>query len=192
MVKEVSELEIITGPMMSGKSTSLITKLIVSNTVYPTLYINHKLDKRSLKSVYSTHNPMINMLEVSDVPFDCVSTEDLASVDISNYKVIGIDEGQFFSDLKDTVMKWLELYEKKIYVAGLDSDANQHQFGQILDLVMHANRIHKLHSFCMICKSEGKCSKAIYTIHKNRLAPHEQIEVGDGTTYTPVCRKHCR
>ena len=47
----VSELEIIIGPMMSGKSTTLINKLIVSNTVHPTLYINHKLDKRSLKSV---------------------------------------------------------------------------------------------------------------------------------------------
>ena len=97
MVKNVSELEIIIGPMMSGKSTTLINKLIVSNTVHPTLYINHKLDKRSLKSVYSTHNPMINMLEISEVPFDCVSTDNLSNVDITKYKVIGIDEGQFFS-----------------------------------------------------------------------------------------------
>ena len=100
-----------------------------------------------------------------------------------NYKTIAIDEGQFFPHLKKNVERLLE-YGFDIYVAGLDADSNQNKFGEILDLVLIADKTIKLYGLCHICKKDGAFTKRIDTSCSN------QILIGNNNKYQCVCREH--
>jgi hypothetical protein len=64
--------------------------------------------------------------------------------------VIGIDEAQFFCDLKQYVIKWCEEYNKNITVIGLDGDFKRNVFGHILDLIPVCDNFYKLKAFFII------------------------------------------
>ena len=57
------------------------------------------------------------------------------SEDYGSYDVVGIDEGQFFSDLQGFVLKLVECYNIKVIVAGLNVDSNRDAFGDLISLV---------------------------------------------------------
>ena len=57
------------------------------------------------------------------------------------YNIIGIDEGQFFTDLIPMVKFWLNDHD--IYVVGLDGDFHMNKFGSILDLIPLADTAKK-------------------------------------------------
>ena len=94
-LEEPGKLEkIILGPMFSGKTTELNSGLTIRADLGESVaYINHIKDTRS-KNIMSTHSsclklsPLITYIEV----------ECLSEVDISKYRVIGVDEFQFFND----------------------------------------------------------------------------------------------
>ena len=96
-------------------------------------------------------------------------------------KIILINEGQFFPDLYDTVIKMIK-DNKKVYIAGLDGDFQRKKFGQMLDLIPLCDTITKLTSLCNICKNGnlGIFSKRI----TNEI---EQTVIGSNN-YIPVCR----
>ena len=95
-----------------------------------------------------------------------------------------IDEGQFFPDLKEYVVKWCEEYKKNIIVIGLDGDYKRNPFGQILDLIPIADNVMKLKAMCKLC-SDG--TEALFT---HRLTTEdEQVLIGN-SNYIPVCRQH--
>jgi thymidine kinase len=96
--------------------------------------------------------------------------------------VILINEGQFFSDLYETVQDMLN-YEKKVYVCGLDGDFERKKFGSILDLIPFCDKITKLTSLCSICR-DG--TAAIFSM---RLTDEKEQTVVGSTNYIPVCRK---
>ena len=92
-------LELIIGPMFSGKTSELIRQLVTySKANLKVLYINSNLDTRC-KEAFSTHNSSlsptqnINMIKVVNLKDAC----DL----VADADVIGIDEAQFFPDLVD-------------------------------------------------------------------------------------------
>jgi thymidine kinase len=116
----------------------------------------------------------------------------LAEVNIEKYQVIGVDEGQFFGDLKDTLLRWMLQSGKKIYVSGLDLDCHGRQFGQCLDLVPYAVSVHKKYAYCVVCKRNnegvGRVSKALFTIANQ--PSNDTIKIGNSADYTPVCFEH--
>ena len=77
---------------------------------------------------------------------------------IKNYKVIGIDEAQFFPDLKEFLLK-IEHNKIKIVIAGLDGDFNRNPFGQILECIPLSNSVTKLNALDMSSKDgSNHCS----------------------------------
>jgi len=164
-------LHIITGPMFSGKTTYLSNIL----TKFPnkSLYINHSFDTRG--EIFYSHN--------SDITFSnetkCIKTNILVDELVEGYDIIGIDESQFFKDIKDTILRWVEKYGKIVYVAGLNCDYKREVFGEIMDLAIYSDSITKLKANC-------KCgSDAIFS--KRLVQGDLQILVGS-TEYEPVCR----
>jgi thymidine kinase len=173
-----SYLELIIGPMFSGKTTQLLEvykKCKFCNI--QALVINHSFDKRYHETMLSNHDKIM-------IP--CVQTMELASVwdplKFSDIDVILINEGQFFSDLFDIVLDMMK-YNKKIYIAGLDGDFERKKFGQMLDLIPLCDKVTKLASLC------SKCKDGTYGIFSMRLTSEKMQTVIGSDNYIPVCRK---
>jgi thymidine kinase len=175
------------GCMYSGKTTALFRKLsIYSEMGLRCLYINSDLDTRSL-SEFSTHNPSITLKDTKKI--DMIKIANLNSIlELSRlYDVIGIDEGQFFTDLKDFVLLMSEKYEKQVIISGLDGDFKRNSFGQILDLIPYCDNIEKLKAFCKPCFSRKRELKdALFS--KRIVNSNSTILIGEKDEYVPVCR----
>jgi thymidine kinase len=182
-------LELIDGPMRARKSTYLTNNLThdadVGNKV---LFIQSEKNNRP----YLTHSSDNKKLSPK---IDTVSTDILSKVDVGKYDVIGIDEGQFFDDLKDTVLSWLP--GKRIYIAGLTSTWQQKDFGQMMELRHYAHKITKMLSTCTDCirlaLEKGHHipqPNAIATVLVDGAKVNGTVHVGGGETYKSVCFKH--
>lgn len=192
-------LEIYIGPMFSGKTTRLngeLTNFAVKR--FRTLKIIHCDDRRSDVASSddrgSTHNPSYVSLYHK---IDCIRTDKLSSVDVSEYHVIGIDESQFYPDLLVMVEKWVEQDGKHVRVAGLDGDANKRKFGQTLDLIPMCDNIIKLSATCVPCLHElqqnnfhGNILAMLGPFTKRLTESTEQKDIGGSDKYIAVCRYH--
>ncbi len=179
-------LDIIIGPMFSGKTNYLLKELTVFSIMgAKVLYINHSLDNRS-ESIFSTHNPLIKY-DIKGISL--AKTDNLYDLSelCSNFLVIAIDEAQFFSDLKDFVMDLVEKKGKRVVVAGLSGDFNRKSFGEIFELISYCDRITKLSSFCKICAYDKKIKDAHFS-HK-KCKSDTNISVGGSDDYIPLCRE---
>jgi thymidine kinase len=104
------------------------------------------------------------------------------------HDVVAVDEAQFFPDLKDTVLAWVEKDKKIVIVAGLNGDFRRNQFGQILDLIPYSDNVIKLASFCMSCKQEKNTVKQAH-FTKRIIQGNQEILIGGKDAYIPVCRE---
>ena len=133
-------LEIIMGPMFSGKTSKLLE--IYKQCVFCNIsvsIINHSLDKRYHDSMISSHDkimaPCLQAKELKDVwSIDDTSISMTNDDILKKSDIILINEGQFFSDLYDVVIDMLK-HKKQIYICGLDGDFERKKFGNILDLI---------------------------------------------------------
>jgi len=173
-------LSIILGPMFSGKSTELIKKIRLAKTINKkVLVIKPKIDNR-----YDDNKVVSHSFE-SEI---CQTVDNLESLDliIINYDLIVIDEGQFFSDLKQYVLKWLDINHKDIIIGGLDGDFERKPIGQILELIPYSDKCVKINSLCKMCNNGNE---GIFT-HRISKQLTNQIEIGGSESYMPLCRKH--
>jgi len=171
-------LEIIIGPMFSGKTTRLIDIYkqykLCNNQI---IVLNHSIDERYDTVGMVTHD--LNSIPCLKLSSLMCTTEILEWKDAS---VVLINEGQFFNDIIPFVKACLNA-KKHVYVCGLDGDFERKKFGNILDLIPLCDKVTKLSSLCTQCK-DG--TKAIFS--KRLSGEHEQTIVGH-SNYAPVCRK---
>jgi thymidine kinase len=175
-----SYLELIIGPMFSGKTSRLVE--IYKQCKFcdiPIIVINHSFDNRYDDNLLSTHDktmiPCIKVCKLFDLNINY-------SVELNNSQVILINEGQFFDDLYD----WIELIlklNKKIYICGLDGDFERKKFGKILDLIPLCDKVTKLMSLCNICKNG---TSGIFSM---RITQEKEQTLIGYDNYIPVCRK---
>lgn len=179
-------LHIIIGPMYSGKTTEILRRLnIYSEMGFDTLYINTKLDNRSDKD-FSTHSSFIG----SCGKIDTLSVFNLNECKemIEKYKIIGIDEAQMFSGLKEFVLNLVEDGKKTVILGGLNGDFQRNKFGEVIDLIPYCDSVEKLTPFCLTCCQEGSYTNALFS---KRLDSNnrETVVIGGKNEYIPVCRK---
>lgn len=184
------------GPMFSGKTTKLLQEIGRYSSITAgnhALIINSVKDSRDLSNVISSHSPFYKGL--SD-KIDVVSADKLSDVNVDKYIVIGIDECNFFSDLYDTVKKWLQM-KKHIICVGLDGDFRMEKFGNISDLLHLADKFEKLTAICSVCLEKLLQEKGLITPDKTVPAPFtmrtvssNDLEViGGSEKYKSVCRE---
>ena len=170
-------LEIILGPMFSGKTTRLIEIYNkYKHTKQNVIAINYTLDTRYDDKMLSTHDK---------IKIPCVFSENITSLldtsDIVNADVILINEGQFFQDIVSTVKTLVEVMHKRVYICGLDGDFERNKFGNLLDLIPFCDNVTKLHSNCHSCSTD-----AIFSHRTSQEAG--QVVIGS-LNYVPLCRK---
>ena len=189
--KPTGFLSIILGPMWSGKTSKLVD--IYKQCTYcdiTVLPINYAHDNRYGEgdNKMATHDerniPCLKALTLSLVSNIC---EDKLTPEFKAATVILINEGQFFSDIKEWVLCAVEKHKKQIYICGLDGDYRREKFGKLLDLIPFCDKVEKLTSICMICKK----NRAIFThrIQSTAVADTVQEQILIGTAeYIPLCR----
>lgn len=172
------KIELIIGPMFSGKTTELLRRLnrykIAGKKV---VLLRPFKDERD----YLTHDKLSSTIdevfisEINQVPISPIDDER-----IRNASIIGIDEGQFFEDLYLVKILWANR-NKIVIVSGLSSDANQKGYDSILDMIPISETITKLNAVCEDCGSDD----GSFTIKKDKS---NTKEIGGKDLYKAVCR----
>ena len=173
-----SYLELVFGPMFSGKTTHLLNVQRQYNICdISCCVINYAEDKRYHDTLLCTHDKQtttsLNVHNLAEI-FNLVCLND--------YPVILINEGQFFPDIYDVTKKLVEQHHKKVYICGLDGDFKRNKFGTLLDLIPLADSVFKKTAICKLCK-DG--TPGLFTMRLS--GEHEQIVIG-AENYIPVCR----
>lgn len=176
----MGSLHIISGSMFSGKTTRLIELFYEYNHNKQILIFNHYIDKRYNKEAFiTTHN-----LE----KITCNQIEHLDQIklhpDYEHTNIIMIDEVQFFTDVKDIVLKMVEIDNKHVIIAGLLTDTDRNVFGSMIDLIPYADIHEQKYSKCYFCDTK----KGIFTLRKTQS--NSVVDVGASDKYISVCRDH--
>lgn len=178
--KKKGYLELILGPMFSGKTSTL--KKIYDQCMYcsiPVMVINYSGDKRySSEDVMSTHDKiMIPCIMANSI----IEIMEKHSEKVSNTEVILINEGQFFTDI-EYIIPLVEDLHKRVYICGLDGDFQKNKIGSLFDLIPFCDNICKLKSLCSECR-DGTPGLFSYRI-TNEV---DQVVIGVDN-YKPLCR----
>lgn len=189
-------LSIITGPMFGGKSTQLIKDI---NEYYD---VSDKLNKNIrgilINSTKDTREKKVgNLSSNSNIDFFLtdkikkINTDKLSNISddvIKNYDFICIDEVQFFPDLKQNVLNWLN-YKKKIICCGLLSDIDKNIFGELLYLIPYSENIEFKKAYCLEC-GNLEYKNACFTKLKSNIIKPDNIIASGYETFCVVCDKH--
>jgi thymidine kinase len=194
------------GPMFSGKTTWLDGELKeFSRNRWSCLKIVHSNDLERINSTGSdiltelnssgyTHNPNNKGPKNFDVTFVSKLSE-IPLDSIQKYNIIGIDEGQFFSDLVEFVKNWVG--EKHLLVTGLDGNFAMGKFGSVLDLIPLSDEAIKINAKCDLCIKEmenngfkGNIMNLSAPFSKRTTKDTEEVLTGGADKYVAACRYH--
>jgi thymidine kinase len=186
-----SKLEIILGPMFSGKTTKLLEimdTLDEQNIKY--IAVKPEIDNRYTddnNNFIVSHNLKKRECQVvsnlKDVLKEIQKSKTIPATRSDSIEYVIVDEGQFFQNLYLFCLICLEKFNVNVIVTGLDGDYERKPMGEILDLLPIANNITKLSARCNICNAE-----AIFT-HRTSTEK-EQVLIGGSDKYVPLCRYH--
>jgi len=171
---KMGQIQLILGPMFSGKSTELIRRLKRYEIArYSCLIVKYAKDVRYDCESIATHDQQT---------LKAISTDKLKDlkVNLEDYDVIGIDEGQFFPDVVE-FSEDMANKGKTVVIAALDGTFQRKAFAAILELVPLAEHVIKLNAVCMNCFGEGSFTK--------RISADQEVEViGGADKYMATCR----
>jgi len=169
-------VEVICGPMFSGKTEELIRRLRRAKIARKNVEIfKPQLDTRyDLENIVSHNNNSIKSTPVS-------SSKELILMS-TECEVVGIDEAQFFDNNLPEVVNFLANIGKRVIIAGLDMDFKGKPFGPMPNLLAIAEYITKVHAICMKC---GAVASHSYRLTKNS----ETFLLGESQIYEPRCRR---
>ena len=174
-------LEVICGPMFSGKSEELIRRLRRAEIAGQRVVIfKPQIDDR----YDATHVVSHAGARMRAVP---VSTVEEMSEHARAFDVVGIDEAQFLGD--GVVPLALELSDRgvRVVVAGLDQDFRRHPFGPMPELLTHAEFVDKLQAVCHRCGGPATTTQRLVD---GLPAPYsgDTVVVGAAEQYEARCR----
>ena len=179
-------LELILGPMFAGK-TSALQSIIRRHDALGIKCVAFKPQLDTRYEAEKDHMYNHDKVKVAALSFTYLTQAARSSM-YDEAQLIIIEEGQFFTDLYEFVLKAVETDGKTVIVAGLDGDRFRKPFGQLLQLIPLADRITKLTSLCKMCGTSGLAVPALFSY--GTTTKTDTIHVGGPECYIPVCRKH--
>jgi thymidine kinase len=170
-------IEVVCGPMFSGKSEELIRRLRRAEIARQRVQIfKPGIDQRYANDHIVSHSELkIRSEGIRD------ANDLMTRVDVRT-EVIGIDEAQFLGmEMTDAVIRLADM-GKRIVIAGLDTDYLGRPFHPMPELLAVADEITKTLAICMQCGNPAK--------HTQRLVASEDlIVVGAAGMYEARCRR---
>jgi thymidine kinase len=174
-------LEVITGPMFSGKSEELIRRLKRARIARQRVAcFKPDIDLRYHRTAIASHSDHTH--EAATVR----TVEDLRAAlapRLHEIEVVGIDEVQFLSAGIIPLALELVAMGKRVLMAGLDTTFANEPFGPVPNLMALADKVTKLSAVCMVCGQPA--------IHTQRLGQSQElVVVGAAGLYEARCRAH--
>ncbi len=169
-------IEVVCGPMFSGKSEELIRRLRRAIIARQRVQIfKAALDDRYSNEEIVSHSS----LKLQAIPVE--NTSQMLDMLDERSEVVGIDEIQFFdADVVPFVQRMANL-GKRVIVAGLDLDYKGEPFDVVMRLMAMAEYVTKTLAVCARCGAPASRTQ--------RLVPvNERIVVGSTNVYEPRCR----
>lgn len=170
-------IEVICGPMFSGKSEELIRRLRRAGIARKRVQVFKPIldDRYSVDEIVSHGDQRMKSIVVSE-PNEIRDRIDWRT------QVVGIDEANFFGPGLVEVAEQLADLGKQVIIAGLDTDYRGLPFPPMPDLLCLAESIVKTLAICMRCGNPAK--------HTQRLVESEDlIVVGAAGMYEARCRR---
>jgi thymidine kinase len=173
----VGWIEVVCGPMFSGKSEELIRRLRRARIARKRVQVfKPVLDDRYAHDEIVSHSDNRIKSEVVSGAGEIFERLDWRT------EVIGVDEANFMGPELVDVATRLADSGKQIIVAGLDTDYMGRPFAPIPDLLALAESITKTLAICMRCGNPAK--------HTQRLVESDAlIVVGAAGMYEARCRR---
>ena len=170
-------IEVVCGPMFSGKSEELIRRLRRAEIARQRVQIfKPGIDQRYGDGHIVSHSELKIRSESVKNAADVMSRLDLRT------EIIGIDEAQFLGmEMVETAVKLADM-GKRVIIAGLDTDYLGRPFHPMPELLAVADEITKTLAICVQCGNPAK--------HTQRLVASEDlIVVGAAGMYEARCRR---
>ena len=119
--RDIGSLILIIGPMFSGKTSELIRLANrYKNIDKKILAINHQINNRYNTNEICSHDKTIFPNSLSLDNLSLLLTDDGYIKRVTESDVIIIEESQFFSKTRDTILHLVEKQNKHVICAGLD------------------------------------------------------------------------
>jgi thymidine kinase len=170
-------IEVVCGPMFSGKSEELMRRLRRAMIARKRVQVfKPAIDTRYSSDEIVSHGDIRMKSEVVKDASDILLRLDWRT------QVVGIDESNFFTpDLVDIASQLADT-GKQVIIAGLDTDYMGRPFSPMPTLLTLAESITKTLAICMRCGNPAK--------HTQRLVESDDlIVVGAGGMYEARCRR---
>jgi thymidine kinase len=174
-------LEVVCGPMFSGKSEEMIRRLrraeIAGQRV---ILFKPRIDDRYAVADVVSHAGV----RMSAVPVDgCAELLTRAR----GAEVVGIDEVQFFEPTVVDAALALADRGARVIASGLDQDFRRQPFGPMPELLTRAEFVDKLQAVCHRCGGPATTTQRLVD---GRPAPYagETVVVGAAEQYEARCR----
>ena len=170
-------IEVVVGPMFSGKSEELIRRLRRAEIARQRVQIfKPAIDSRFAANEIVSHSGL-------GIPSDNVSkAPEILEKLQPRTEVVGIDEAQFLGEEVVEVCTKLANLGKRVIVAGLDTDYRGRPFEPMPRLLAVAEEITKLLAICVRCGNPA--------VHTQRIVESEElIVVGASDSYEARCRR---
>lgn len=177
-------LEVITGPMFSGKSEELIRRLKRARIARQRVgCFKPDIDLRYHRTAIASHSEQTHEAAVVTPNAASLRTALFASSLVDSIEVVGLDEVQFFDEAILSLTMDLVGLGKRVILAGLDTTFSNEPFGPVPALMALADKVTKLNAVCMTCGQPA--------IHTQRLGHSQQlVVVGAAGLYEARCRAH--
>lgn len=179
-------LEVVCGPMFSGKSEELIRRLRRATIAQQkVLVFKNSIDNRHAHAYEFVTSHDGNKLDAQPIK----NVDDIVNIALeAQADVIGIDEVQFFPhDIITSICKLVE-NNKRVIAAGLDLDFRGVPFGPMPILLAIADKITKLQAICSLCGVDAHFTQRLVN---NQPAKYDDpvILVGAQEAYQARCRE---
>lgn len=179
-------LELVVGPMFSGKSEELIRRatraLIAKQRV--------QVFKPALDTRYDSLHDGVVVASHDGRTLEAAAVRDVAGLrDVlePRTQVVAVDEAQFFAN--DLVPLATDLAEAgvRVVIAGLDLDFRGEPFGPVPELLARAESVTKLTAVCVRCGAAATRTQRLLGGHPAHFND-PVILVGAAESYEPRCR----
>ncbi|MHA0033675.1 thymidine kinase [Deinococcus sp. PESE-13] len=187
-------LEVVVGPMFSGKSEELIRRLTRALIARQRVAVfKPAIDNRYHASEVASHaGRTLEAVAVPDaqaIRAQLSGQGELLSAAPEGVDVIGIDEAQFFGP--ELVPLVLELADAgvRVILAGLDLDFRAEPFGSVPELLARAESVDKLTAICTVCGAPATRTQRLIGGQPAHF-DDPVVLVGAQESYEARCRVH--
>lgn len=170
-------IEILTGPMFSGKTEELIRRLKRAKIAKQEIVVfKPHIDTRFAGLGSHSRQEFPATVIHKDTPAMLLDL-------VGDAQVVGIEEAQFFAPTIFETVKILVQMDKRVIIAGLDMDAWGRPFGSMPVLMAVAEQVNKLTAICTVCGEDATRSHKI-------VLTGDLEDVGAADKYEARCRTH--